>query len=392
MPDGSDAISVRAVDGIGSVAAADWDACAGGDNPFVSHAFLHTLEASGSVRAETGWQPHHLLVEDAGGRLLGAAPMYVKNQSQGEYVFDYGWAHAFERAGGQYYPKVQVAVPFTPVPGPRLLARPGDNADDVRRILIGAMQTIADRLEVSSVHATFVTEDELRLFTDAGWVPRMGQQFHWHNHGFRDFDDFLATLTSRKRKSIRKERREVRDAGITLTPLAGAAITQRHWDAFYRFYIDTYDRKWGYPYLTRAFFDGLSTVMGDKVVLIVAEAEGRLIAGALNLCGADALFGRNWGCERDVPFLHFEACYYQAIDYAIAHGLARVEAGTQGPHKIQRGYLPAPTHSAHYIRNHGFRKAVAQFCAEESAHIRADIAALAAHSPYRDCAGPDGVE
>ena len=225
MPDGSDAISVRAVDGIGSVAAADWDACAGGDNPFVSHAFLHTLEASGSVRAETGWQPHHLLVEDAGGRLLGAAPMYVKNQSQGEYVFDYGWAHAFERAGGQYYPKVQVAVPFTPVPGPRLLARPGDNADDVRRILIGAMQTIADRLEVSSVHATFVTEDELRLFTDAGWVPRMGQQFHWHNHGFRDFDDFLATLTSRKRKSIRKERREVRDAGITLTPLAGAAIT-----------------------------------------------------------------------------------------------------------------------------------------------------------------------
>ena len=392
MPDGSDAISVRAVDAIASVAAADWDACAGADNPFVSHAFLHTLEASGSVQPETGWQPHHLLVEDTGGRLLGATPMYVKNQSQGEYVFDYGWAHAFERAGGDYYPKLQAAVPFTPVQGPRLLARSGDNADDVRRILIRAMQSVADRLEVSSVHATFVTEDEWRLFTDADWIPRMGQQFHWYNQGYRDFDDFLVALTSRKRKSIRKERREVREAGITLAPLAGAEITQRHWDAFYTFYIDTYDRKWGYPYLTREFFDRLSHVMGDRVVLIMAEAEGRPIAGALNLCGADALYGRNWGCDRDYPFLHFEACYYQAIDYAIAHGLARVEAGTQGPHKIQRGYLPAPTYSVHYIRNRSFRKAVAIFCAEERAHIRAEIDALAAHSPYRECTGPNPAE
>ncbi len=392
MPDGSDSASVRAVDAIASVAAEDWDACAGPDNPFISHAFLHTLEASGSVQGETGWQPYHLLVEDACGRLLGAAPMYVKNQSQGEYVFDHGWAHAFERAGGAYYPKLQVAVPFTPVAGPRLLARPGDNADDVRRVLIRALQTAADQLEVSSAHATFVNEHEWRLFTDAGWVPRMGLQFHWHNRGYRDFDDFLSALTSRKRKSIRKERRAVGDAGITLSALTGAEIGKRHWDAFYRFYIDTYDRKWGYPYLTREFFDMVIDALGDRVVLIVAEAEGKPIAGALNLCGSEAMFGRNWGCNRDYPFLHFEACYYQAIDYAIAHGLARVEAGTQGPHKIQRGYVPTPTYSAHYIRNRSFRRAVADFCEEECAHTRAEIAALATHSPYRTCTGPDGIE
>ena len=382
MPDDTGPVTARVIDHIADVPAAAWDGCAGGINPFVSHAFLHALEASGSVNAESGWLPHHLLLEDGDGRLLGAVPLYVKGHSHGEYVFDHGWANALEQAGGDYYPKLQVAVPFTPVTGPRLLAPP-ERGDEVRALLAKALETIVVRLGVSSVHVTFPSETEWALLGAAGWVRRMGQQFHWHNRGYGTFDDFLAALNSRKRKTIRKERRAVAEQGIAVQALGGAAIEPRHWDAFHRFYIDTYDRKWGYPYLTRDFFEILSATMADSVVLVVAERDGVPVAGALNLRGADALYGRNWGCASDFKFLHFEACYYQAIDYAIVHGLARVEAGTQGPHKIQRGYVPVPTYSAHWIANTSFRDAVARFCERERAMVEEELRGLAAYSPYR---------
>ena len=382
MPDGTGPVTARVVDQIADVPAAAWDVCAGGVNPFVSHAFLHALEVSGSVDAESGWLPHHLLLEDGDGRLLGAVPLYVKGHSHGEYVFDHGWANALEQAGGSYYPKLQAAVPFTPVTGPRLLAPP-ERRDEVRALLAKALEKIAVRLGVSSVHVTFPTEAEWALLGGAGWVRRMGQQFHWHNPGYGTFDDFLAALNSRKRKAIRKERRAVAEQGIAVRAFGGAAIEPRHWDAFHRFYIDTYDRKWGYPYLTRGFFDILSATMADSVVLVMAERDGVPVAGALNLRGSDALYGRNWGSASDFKFLHFEACYYQAIDYAIAHGLARVEAGTQGPHKIQRGYVPVPTYSAHWIANTSFRDAVARFCTSERAMVEDELRGLAAYSPYR---------
>lgn len=374
----------RTVDRIGSLDAGEWDACAGADNPFVSHAFLHALEDSGSVGAEAGWLPHHLVIEDGDGVLQAAVPLYLKGHSQGEYVFDHGWAHAYEQAGGDYYPKLQASVPFSPVTGPRLLVPPGPDHGAMARTLISTLETVTKKLGVSSLHATFVAPEQAEIFKEAGWIIRRGQQFHWQNDGYATFDEFLATLTSRKRKNIRKERREVADAGLTVRALPGADIAPGDWDAFFRFYIDTYDRKWGYPYLTRGFFDILQTSMADKVVLVMAaDADGRPVAGALNLRGSDALYGRNWGCLEDHRFLHFETCYYQAIDYAITHGLARVEAGTQGPHKIQRGYLPVPTASAHFIPNPSFRDAVERFCHEESAMVRQEMAALASHSPYR---------
>ncbi len=381
MPDGG-TVSARLIERIAEVPATAWDACAGG-NPFVGHAFLDALEESGSVGAEAGWLPQHLLIEDGEGRLVGAAPMYLKNQSFGEYVFDHGWAHAFERAGGRYYPKLQVASPFTPVPGPRLLVRPGDDARETRKAVIATLETIAERLGVSSVHVTFATEAEWRLMGEAGWVRRMGQQFHWHNRGYRDFDDFLNALTSRKRKAIRKERRDVAAQGITLSAVSGGEVGAGEWDAFYRFYAATYDRKWGYPYLTRTFLDIVSATMGEQVVLVLAKKDGRTVAGALNFKGRDAIYGRNWGAAGHYRFLHFEACYYQAIDYAIRHGLERVEAGTQGPHKIQRGYLPVATYSAHYFRNESLRDAVADYCAQERRVTRLEMAELAAETPYR---------
>ncbi len=375
-------VTARLVERIGDIEATEWDACAGAANPFVSHAFLDALEISGSVCAESGWLPRHLALEDGQGRLVGAVPLYVKGHSQGEYVFDWGWADAFQRAGGDYYPKLQVAVPFSPVTGPRLLVRDEDDSG-VRPALIGTLEAVAEQLNVSSVHATFTTKEDYELFKAADWVPRLGQQFHWHNEGYQSFDDFLGTLISRKRKAIRKERRVVAESGITLKALSGSDIRPVHWDAFYQFYVDTYDRKWGYPYLTRGFFEELQMRMGDAVVLVMAFDGDRPVAGALNLKGSDTLYGRNWGSVDDTPFLHFEACYYQAIDYAISHGLTWVEAGTQGPHKIQRGYLPVPTYSAHYIRNESFREAVARFCAEERRAMQYEISALARHSPYR---------
>ena len=368
---------------IAEVAAAEWDACARPDNPFVSHAFLTALEESGSVGARTGWLPQHLAVREDG-ILAAVVPLYVKSHSYGEYVFDHGWAHAFEQAGGRYYPKLLSAVPFTPVPGPRLLVRPGAPAD-AEATLIAGMLALARKHDLSSVHVNFLPEEQWRRLGEAGFLLRMGQQFHWENRGYGSFDDFLGALNSRKRKAIRKERREVAEAGVTLRALSGAEIEPRHWDAFYRFYRNTTDRKWGRSaYLTRDFFTRLGATMADKVVLVVGEVHGELVAGALNLRGSDTLYGRNWGCTEAYPFLHFEACYYQAIDYAIRHGLKRVEAGAQGEHKVQRGYLPVPTYSAHWIADRGFRAAVANFLERERAAASAEIHEIAeALSPFR---------
>jgi uncharacterized protein len=377
--DGSDGLTVRVASTLAEVPAAEWDACAGSGNPFVSHAFLEALEASGSASGKTGWLPQHLLVEAPGGRLLAAAPLYLKSHSYGEYVFDWGWADAYERAGGRYYPKLQCAVPFTPVPGPRLLVRE-DAPAGTRDLLVAALLEVARRHGVSSLHVTFTPEADWRALGDAGFLQRKGQQFHWHNRGYRDFDDFLDALASRKRKQIKRERRDALAGGIEVRVLSGKEIEARHWDAF--FYISTSDRKWGSPYLTRGFFDLLGERLAEKVVLVMAEKGGKPIAGALNLAGSDALYGRNWGCNGDYPFLHFELCYYRAIDVAIARGLAGVEAGAQGPHKIQRGYLPTPTYSAHWIRDPGLGRAVADFLRRERAGLEREMAALAELSPY----------
>jgi predicted N-acyltransferase len=383
MPDDGDAIAVKVLARIAEAAPDRWDECAGPGNPFLSHAFLSALEESGSVGAETGWLPQHLIVEDAAGRIVGAAPLYLKSHSYGEYVFDHGWAEAYERAGGRYYPKLQCAVPFTPVPGPRLLARPGPRAAEIRDALAAAMVELARRHKASSVHVTFPEAAEWARLGELGYLQRTGVQFHWHNRGYGSFEDFLAALASRKRKSIRKERREALAGGISIRTLTGADIRAEHWDAFFRFYMDTGNRKWGSPYLNREFFDALGARMADRVVLVMAEKDGRWVAGALNLLGDDALYGRNWGCLGEYKFLHFEACYYRAIDFAIERGLARVEAGAQGPHKIQRGYLPVATYSAHWIADPGLAKAVADFLARERRHMEREREGLAEYAPYR---------
>jgi predicted N-acyltransferase len=383
MADGGDHVTVKVVPRLAEIPASEWDACAGGDNPFLSHAFLEALEASGSATAETGWLPQHLAVEDGAGHLLGVAPLYLKSHSYGEYVFDWGWASAYERAGGEYYPKLQCAVPFTPVTGRRLLLRP-DADPATADALIGAMIELARRHKVSSLHVTFPTEAEWQRFGAAGFLQRIGRQFHWENNGYADFEEFLAALTARKRKQIRRERRDALAGGIEIETLTGEAIEPRHWDAFFRFYRSTSDRKWGSAYLTRRFFDLLGARLAERVVLVMARKDGRYVAGALNLLGRDTLYGRNWGCLGDFPFLHFEACYYRAIDFAIAHGLKRVEAGAQGEHKIQRGYMPTPTYSAHWIRDPGFARAVADFLSRERHAIENEMEHLEAElSPFR---------
>mgnify|MGYP001310934154 CR=1 FL=1 len=384
----ADAISARILSSIGDVAAADWDALASPDpathDPFVSHAFLAALEASGSVGPErTGWLPRHLVVEGEGGRILAAMPLYAKLHSQGEYVFDHAWADAFHRAGGRYYPKLQCAVPFTPVPGRRLLVGRAPEAELARQQLLAAAVAFAERAAVSSLHITFLTEDEQRASLPLGFLGRTGQQFHWHNRGYATFDDFLSTLASRKRKAIRKERVEALAGGLSIELLTGAGITETHWDAFFAFYHDTGSRKWGRPYLERAFFSRLGETMGTRCLLIMARRDGRYVAGALNLIGGDALYGRYWGAIEHHPCLHFELCYYQAIDYAIAHRLARVEAGAQGEHKLARGYLPSPTYSAHWIAHEGLREAVARFLHAERRHVAHEMAVLADYGPYR---------
>ncbi len=383
MPDGKEPISVRIASGIDAVSAEDWDACAGNGNPFVSHAFLKALEDGEAVGAESGWLPQHLVVEDEAGRVSGVAPFYMRGDSYGEYVFDHGWAHAYERAGGRYYPKLLSGVPFSPVPGPRLLVRPGAFAEQARAALASAMIEIAKRSGLSSVHVNFLPKDEWDYLGELGFLKRLGQQYHWYNDSYRSFDDFLKALNSRKRKTIRKERRTLEEWGLTFEALTGADLREEHWDTFFRFYRNTVDRKWGGAYLTRDFFLRLHETMADKVVLIVGRRDGRIVCGALNLRGADALYGRNWGCDTRFRFLHFEACYYQAIDYAIREGLARVEAGAQGQHKIQRGYVPVETYSAHWIADRNFRRAVADYLTREREAVGEEIEFLADFTPFR---------
>jgi predicted N-acyltransferase len=365
---------------IADIDAAAWDACAG-DNPFVSHAFLSVLEDSGSIGPNTGWHPQHMALRDTSGALIATVPMYAKSHSFGEYVFDQGWAEAFERAGGIYYPKLQVASPFSPVPGPRLLRRKdsGLSLAAVGDALVQACKSLG----LSSVHVTFCTETEWKELGEANWLQRMGTQFHWRNAGYNAFDDFLAALSSNHRKSIRRERRDANNCGLVFRTLRGAEIEPHHWDAFYRFYQATVDRKWGSAYLTFAFFTLLSQRLGDKVVLMLAEHNGVPVAGALNLAGHDTLYGRNWGCGGEWPFLHFELCYYRAIDYAIEHKLARIEAGAQGAHKIQRGYLPQPTYSVHWLAHQGLSLAVGDFLAHERRAIQHEMQELEAFSPFR---------
>jgi uncharacterized protein len=379
IPDepGGHEFSARVGDGVAGIDAASWDACAGPDNPFVSHAFLAALETSGSATARAGWQPVPILI-DQDDRLAGAVPAYIKSHSQGEYVFDHGWADAWARAGGSYYPKLQIAVPFSPVPGPRVLT--GD-ALTAHKLIVAA-QALVDQNGLSSAHATFIEADQLDWFRDADWLIREGIQYHWANNGYATFDDFLAALSSRKRKAIRKERAAAQ-AGLVIRQISGSDITEAHWDAFWHFYQDTGARKWGRPYLTRDFFSMIGATMADKLLLFVAEREGRPIAGALNLIGADALYGRYWGCSEEVPFLHFELCYYQAIEAAITRGLARVEAGAQGEHKLARGYVAVPTWSAHYIADPGFRSAVADFLVRERRSVERDIEFLGEMTPFR---------
>jgi len=400
-------LSIRIAKSIAEVPASDWNACVAEpvpapvklihednlashlptrghvSNPFVYHAFLSSLETSKSVGGRTGWQPRHILAEDATGTLLGCAPCYMKAHSQGEYVFDQGWAEAFERAGGDYYPKLQVSVPFTPVTGPRLLARPGPLADAVRGGLADALTEITTASELSSAHVTFLNEPEWRALGERGYLQRTDQQFHWFNNRYATFDDFLAALSSRKRKTIRRERKEALGPGIEVVWLAGSDLTEDVWDAFFAFYMDTGSRKWGRPYLTREFFSIVGQTMRDRILLVMAKRAGRWIAGAINFIGTEALYGRNWGAVEHHPFLHFELCYYQAIDYAIAHKLKRVEAGAQGEHKLARGYLPQTTYSAHFIANPGLRRAVADYLARERAYVKAAGDELAALAPFR---------
>lgn len=383
MPDSGEAIAIRMADGIEEIGAAAWDACAGTDNPFLTYAFLHALEASGSACTETGWRPRHLVAEDSRGRIVGLVPMYLKSHSYGEYVFDHGWADAYRRAGGRYYPKLQVSVPFTPVTGPRLLVADRPDRAAIRAGLVEALAAVAERGGVSSLHVTFCTGNEAETLAAGGFLIRSGFQYHWENRGYRSFDDFLAALSHGKRKSIRKERRDVAAQGVEVVALSGDELRAEHWDRFFEFYHATSDRKWGSPYLTRDFFARLHAAMADKVVLMMARQDGRWVAGALNLAGRDALYGRNWGSYGEFRFLHFEACYYRAIDVAIARGLARVEAGAQGEHKVQRGYLPQPTWSAHWIRDPGFRDAVQRFLQQETAMIRAEMTELQQHAPFK---------
>ncbi len=352
-------------------------------NPFISHAFLNALEASGSAVAETGWLGQHLRLETGDGRLVGAVPCYLKNHSQGEYVFDHGWADAFERAGGQYYPKLQVSVPFTPATGPRLLVGRDYDGKAVRKALSGGLKHLAQRLDVSSVHVTFALDHEVALLEADGFLHRTDQQFHFTNQGFRDYDDFLDTLTSRKRKALKKERATALANGIEIKRLNGSELTEAVWDDFFTFYMDTGGRKWGQPYLTRDFFSLIGETMADDIVLIMARRDGRNIAGALNLVGSDTIFGRHWGCIEDHRFLHFELCYHQAIDYAIEHGLKTVEAGAQGEHKLARGYMPFKTHSAHFIPHEGFRRAVDDYLRHERHEIDRIGDVLDAHGPFR---------
>ncbi len=390
-----DALRIRVVPQIADVPAVAWDACANPSapenvyNPFISHAFLLALETSGSAVARTGWQPQHLVAElSEDGPIVGAVPCYLKSHSRGEYVFDRGWAEAYERAGGDYYPKLQVSVPFTPATGSRLLTAPGPLAHDIRSGLAQGLVELCALREASSVHVTFMPESEWTLLTGPGrgFLKRTDQQFHWHNDSYASFDDFLDSLASRKRKAIRRERRDALASDITVEWLTGSDLTESAWDTFFAFYMETGSRKWGRPYLTRSFYSLIGESMADRILLVMAKRAGRYVAGAINFIGSDALYGRHWGAIEHHPFLHFELCYYQAIDYAIAHKLARVEAGAQGEHKIARGYVPQMTYSAHYIADPSLRRAIENYLVNERAYVEAAQRELNEMTPFRHTA------
>jgi hypothetical protein len=412
----SSEITLEAVPSVSEVPAADWDACANpapapdsldrldtlaspdptpysgagskmAYNPFVSHAFFSALESSGSAVARTGWGPRHLVAR-LDGEIAGIVPCYLKSHSQGEYVFDRGWADAYERAGGRYYPKLQASVPFTPATGPRLLIRDGVDQQQIGTALASGLVALCEATKASSVHVTFAREAEWKFLAAHGFLQRTDQQFHWHNQGYGHFDDFLATLNSRHRKAIKRERREAIASDITIHALTGSDITEDAWDAFFEFYMETGSRKWGRPYLTRSFFSLIGESMPQDVLLVMARRNGRWIAGAINFIGSDTLFGRNWGAIEHHPFLHFEVCYYQAIDFAIQRGLKTVEAGAQGEHKIARGYLPQTTYSAHYIADSGLRRAIADYLKRERAYIAEAGRELAELGPFRRDADP----
>lgn len=380
MPDHSNAaFTARILDGAAALDAEQWNRLADTGNPFLMHGFISALEESGSAAAKTGWQPFHIALFDADERLIGLMPAYLKGHSYGEYVFDHGWAAAYERAGGRYYPKLQSCVPFSPVTGARLLATTAEAASG----LVEAAKAVVTQHRLSGLHVTFAPESELPVYQAQDMLIRTDQQFHWCNQGYRDFDDFLDGFASRKRKAVRKERRAALESGLEIMQLSGADLTEAAWDSFYAFYMDTAGRKWGRPYLNRRFFSLLGERMADHVVLMLAMRDGRAVAGALNLRGADALYGRYWGAVEHHPFLHFELCYYQAIDYAIAHGLLRVEAGAQGEHKLARGYVPVKTYSAHWLRDPGFQDAVARFLDAERREVDAVINYLGNAAPFK---------
>jgi predicted N-acyltransferase len=384
-------LRIRVLPAIADVPAAAWDACANpalnsqgqAYNPFISHAFLSALEASGSATARTGWQPQHLIAETEDGAVLGAVPAYLKSHSRGEYVFDAGWAEGYERAGGSYYPKVQVSVPFTPAAGRRLLVPSGENTETIRRGLVSGLIELANLRDASSVHVTFAPEREWRLLGELGFLQRNDQQFRWENANYASFDDFLGALAARKRKAIKRERREALAPGIEVQWLTGSDLTESIWDHFFAFYMETGSRKWGRPYLTRQFYSLIGKTMADKVLLVMAKRAGRIIAGAINFIGSDTLFGRHWGAIEHHPFLHFELCYYQAIEYAIQNKLQCVEAGAQGEHKLARGYMPVTTYSAHYIADPALRRAIADYLKRERAYVAAAGSELAAMGPFR---------
>ena len=403
----SSEISLEALSSICQIPAEQWDGCANPAssepatcsqqalgscyNPFVSYAFLSSLEESGAAGARTGWGPRHLIAR-LDGIIAGVVPCYLKSHSQGEYVFDRGWADAYERAGGRYYPKLQVSVPFTPATGPRLLVRDGVEPARIRSALASGLVALCGVTKASSVHVTFAREAEWQELAEHGYLQRTDQQFHWHNQGYRCFDDFLATLNSRHRKSIKRERRDAVANGISIHALTGSDITEEAWDAFFAFYMDTGSRKWGRPYLTRTFFALVGQTMAKDVLLVMARRNGRWIAGAINFIGSDTLFGRNWGAIEHHPFLHFEVCYYQAIEFAIQRGLQTVEAGAQGEHKIARGYLPQTTYSAHYIADPGLRRAIADYLKRERAYVAEAARELTEAGPFRKAADEPSCE
>ncbi len=388
-------IEINVLGSLAEIAEADWDACAcpevsdGGRprDPFTTWRFLRALETSGSVGTGTGWSPRYITAE-MDGQIIGVAPLYAKGHSQGEYIFDHNWGHAYERAGGRYYPKLQVAVPFTPATGRRFLVKPGLEEMGQSALVQGAVQ-LASENRLSSVHVTFCTEAEAQAGEAMGLMHRVTDQFHWLNRDYPDFDAFLADLSSRKRKAIRKERRTAHEFGGEIVQLTGGQIQPEHWDAFWQFYQDTGARKWGTPYLTRQFFNDAQDSLRDDILLVLAMRGGRAVAGALNMIGRESLYGRYWGCVEDHPCLHFELCYYQAIDYAVTHGLARVEAGAQGSHKLARGYLPVHCHSLHWIADEGFRNAVEQFLQAERAAVNDEIEVMTSYGPFRKTLSED---